>query len=138
MSLENPALHEFALGPGHDPVGKSHLRPEKIQRWMGGQHPGTYFQRVITRNRLDEPNVKIPRDRLNSTMKQAVRHRLIQQGGNNTSVKHVVISLEFSVRFESCLDDALSCSLERQIQRPRVQDSAQQTPAVTMVGAESL
>jgi hypothetical protein len=106
--LKHPALHEFALGPGHDTFVKNYLRPETIQRRTGKQHPGTYFQRNVTVNRMDEPNVKIPRDRLNSTMKQAVRHSPIQQRGNDASVKEVVISLEFTVRLESCSDAVVS------------------------------
>ena len=91
--MKNPTLHEFGLGPGHDTFIKNNLRPETIQRRIGREHPGTYFQRNVTENRLYEPNVKIPRDRLNSTIKQAVRHRRIQQGGNNASVKDAGISL---------------------------------------------
>jgi len=106
--LKHPALHEFPLGPGHEPFVKSDLRPETIQRRTGSQHPCAYFQRSVTGNRLYEPNVKIPRDRLNSMMKQTVRHCRIQQRGNDASVEEVVISLELSVRPESCSDAAIS------------------------------
>lgn len=83
---------------------------------MGRKHPRPYFQRNVTKNRLHEANMQITSDRLHSTMKQAVCHRRIQQRSDNTSMKDVVISLEFSVCLELRPDDAITYGLERQIQ----------------------
>jgi len=111
-----PSPHEFGLGPGHDAFISNNLRSEAIQRRRGREHPGPYFQRNVTGNGPHEPNVKIPRDCLNSMMKQAVRHHLVQQRGNDPSVKEAVISLELRMHLESCPDGTVSCRVERQVQ----------------------
>jgi hypothetical protein len=95
--LKHSAPHEFGLGPGHDTLFVHNLRLKTIERRTKRQHPRSYFQRGVARNRLHEANMKVCRDRLNSMMKKAVRHCRIQQCGNDASVKDVVVSLKLPV-----------------------------------------
>lgn len=69
-------------------------------------------------------------------MKKAVGHGRIQQGGNNASVKHVVVSLKSLMGLETGLHPAFITGLEHQLQGEGVPLAAEQTPAMTILGAD--
>jgi hypothetical protein len=74
--------------------------PHAIQRRKRRQDPGADVQRGGAGDGLDKPNMQVARDRLNSPMKEAVGHRSVQQPCNHTSVKDVVVALEFRLCLE--------------------------------------
>lgn len=134
--LSRRAPNEFGLGPGHDPLVLPDFRSKTIKRRTGRQHPRSYFQRGIARNRINKADMKVSRNSLNSAVKKAMGHGRIQQGGNNASVKHVGVSLESLTGLETGLHAAVMIGLERQLQGPWVPLAAENTPAVTILGAD--
>ena len=55
---------------------------------------------------MHEPHMEIRRDPLDPVMKEAVRHRSVQQRGGYASMNHPVIPLKEILRLESRRDAA--------------------------------
>ena len=84
--------------------------------------------------------MEVAGDGLNVTMKQAVGHRGIEQGGRYPAMKKTVIALESGVGLEARISDVVT-NVKSQPERLGIVLAAQQTVTVLMsetIGFESV